>query len=311
MASPGWTLQNRLLFLLLVVFWGFNYLFVNIGLEAAGPLWLATLRAGIGALTTLAIVSGFARWGTLDSRGKRDALLLGIPTTALFFGFWFWAARDVPPGITAVVIYTFPLWVAVLSRPVLGHALGPRHWASVAIGFAGVTLISQIGETGGATVSATAILLLLAAALSWALGTVLFQRRFRREEMVEANAYQLVGGAIALVVATLLLTPTPLPRGSIELAAAVLWLGVLGTAVAYTIWSTLLGRTPAATLSAYVFLVPVIALAASAVFFGERLSALQIIGVVLVVVSIYGIGRAQWTPPPSAGPIGSIEDSNP
>ena len=295
MATSSWSLQMRLLFLLQVSFWGLNYLFVDLGLEYSGPLWLATLRSGTGALATLAIVTAFRGWGTMDRPARRDALLLGLPNTAVFFGLWFWAARNVLPGIAAVVIYTFPLWVALLSNPVLGHRLGPRHWVSVAVGFVGVALVSQVGQAGGAGGSIPSILLLLGAAVSWALGTVLFQKRFRREQMLEANAYQLIGGSLALLAATVVLTPVPLPHPSWDLLATVLWLGVLGTAVAYAIWFSLLGRIRAATLSAYLFLVPVVALAASAILLGERLSVAQLLGVGLVVVSIYGIGRAQWS----------------
>ncbi|MGA8542248.1 MAG: DMT family transporter [Thermoplasmata archaeon] len=293
MASSSWSPAAIAGYLLIVVFWGFNYLFVNLGLEFASPLWLAALRAGVGALSTLAIVSGFGGWGTLDRAGKRDALLLGIPNTALFFGLWFWAARSVLPGIAAVVVYTFPLWVALLSRPVLGQALTGRHWASVAVGFVGVALISEIGQTGSAGVAWLPIVALLVAAISWAVGTVLFQRRFRPVQMMSANAYQLIGGAVALLVAVAVLSPNPLPRPTVELGETIVWLGVLGTAVAYAFWAMLLGRIRAATLSAYVFLVPVVALAASAVIFGERLSWTQLLGVGLVLISIYGIGRAQ------------------
>jgi drug/metabolite transporter (DMT)-like permease len=187
--------------------------------------------------------------------------------------------------------------VALLSQPVLGHRLGLRHWVSVAIGFVGVALISQIGQAGGNSVSIPAILALLAAAISWALGTVLFQRRFQPAQMLEANAYQLIGGSVALLVVAPVLSPVPLPLASVDLLATVLWLGILGTAVAYAIWFTLLGRTRAATLSAYLFLVPVVALSASVLFLGERLSLAQLGGVGLVLVSIYGIGRGQRTPP--------------
>ena len=302
MASAPWSLQTRLLFLLMVVFWGLNYPFVNVGLTQAGPLWLATLRAAVGAAATLPIVSAFGGWGSLDGADRRFAILLGVPNTALFFGLWFWAARTVLPGIAAVVIYTFPLLVALLSPVVLGHRLGARHWASVGVGFVGIALISQIGESGGSAVSLPAILLLLGAAVSWAFGTVVFQRRFRREQLVEASAYQLVGGTVALLVATLLFAPTPLPHVNADLVASLAWMGVLGTAAAYAIWFTLLGRTRAATLSAYVFLVPVVALAASVLLFGERLSILQVGGVALVLVSIYGIGRARWEESPPPGP---------
>ena len=272
--------------------WGMNYLFVSVGLGYASPFWLALLRSSLGAAATAALLTPLRQWGRLDGRGRRDAMLLGLPNTTAFFVLWFLAARSVFPGVAAIVIYTFPLWVALLSAPVLGHRLSGRHWGSVAVGFLGVALISQVGTVLGSTVAPLAILELLGAAISWAFGTVLFQRRFVREEMLEANAFQLLGGALGVLVLTLLFAPTPVPSASPILLGIALWLGVLGTALAYTVWYHLLGRTRAATLSAYLFLVPVVALTASAVLLGERLSAVQVVGVALVLASIYGIGGA-------------------
>ncbi len=285
--------MTRWLFAVLVLAWGFNYLFVDVGLTGAGPLWLATLRSGVGLAGMLVLVTMARGWGALDARGRRDALLLGLPNTALFFGLWFRAAGSVPPGIASILIYTFPLWVALLSAPILGRSLSVGAWVSVAVGFAGASLIAQFWSFVGPGVSLVPILELAAAAVSWALGTVLFQRRFRTPEILSASAYQVAGGFAALLVVTLVLAPVPLPAPTFDVIASVLWLGLVGTAIAYAIWFTLLGRTPAAQISAYLFLVPVVALAASAILLGERLSAEQAVGVGLVVVAIYGIGRAR------------------
>lgn len=297
MPVRSWSTTTRGLFLVVALVWGLNYIFVNVGLSLSGPLWLATMRAALGTLGSAAILAVIGRGGrTLDKRGRRDALLLGIPNIAVFFALWFDAARTVLPGVAAVVIYTYPLWVALLSAPVLSHRLSGRHWVSVGAGFLGVALISQVGALVGASVPLGAILELLGAALAWAVGTVVIQRRFRPEEMLEANLYQLIGATAALFALTLVLEPTPLPRFGPELYASVAWLGLLGTAVAYSVWFDLLGRTRAATLSAYLFVVPVVALVASALVFHERLSYLQIVGVVLVLASIYGIGAAPEPP---------------
>ncbi len=292
MASANWTWSTRALFLLIVLFWGLNYPFVVLGLDDANPLWLATFRAGVGALVVLAYVSSIRGWGRLDTAGRRDALLLGVPNTALFFGLWFLAAREIAPGLAAVIIYTFPLWVAILSVPVLQHRLKSGQWLALALGFGGVVLASQVWETRSSSASLMPIVELLAAAISWAVGTAVFQRRFPVSAIQEANAYQLIGGSVALLGATLIFTPHPLPTFTISFWLTVLWLGVLGTALAYVIWFWLLGRTEAATLAAYTFLVPVVALAASVTYFHESLSALQIAGVALVLVSIYGIASA-------------------
>jgi probable blue pigment (indigoidine) exporter len=276
----------------LSVIWGLNFIFIKIGLSDASALWLALLRAAVGTLGTAAVLSLLGAWRELDARGRRDALLLGIPNTTLFYAFLFSAIETVLPGIAAVLTYTFPLWVALLSPYVLRHRLTRRLWAAVAIGFGGVVLVSQPWTDLSGTVSLLAVVELLAAAVSWAVGTVLFQRRFRRDEMLEANGFQLVGGTVGLLALVVILAPTPLPSLTVGLGVTLLWLGVLGTAVAYTIWFYLLGRTKASTLSAYAFLVPVVALVASAFLFGERLTVPQLVGVALVLVSIYGIGRA-------------------
>ena len=303
MPERGWSAATWGLFLVVAVIWGFNYIFANLGLEFSSPLWLATLRAAVGVLASAVILAAFGGGRSLDRRGRRDAMLIGIPSITVFFALWFEAASSVLPGFASVVINTLPLWIALLSAPILSHRLTVRHWVSVAVGFAGVVLISQLGALAASSVPPAAVLELLFAAISWALATVLFQRRFRREEMLEANVFQLAGGTVGLVVLTLVLAPTPLPTIGPGLLLTVGYLGILGTAVGYSIWLDLLGRTRAATLGAYLFVVPVVALAASALIFHERLSYLQLVGVVLVLASIYGIGRA----PGASDPVRASE----
>jgi drug/metabolite transporter (DMT)-like permease len=292
-----WSTRTWILFVLMVLAWGFNYPLVAVGLSFASPLWLATLRAGVGFVGILGLVTFARGWGTLDAKARRDAVLIGVPNTAGLFGLWFVAARSVPPGIASVVIYTFPLWVALLSAPVLGRPVTRFAWVTIAVGFIGVALISQAWALLGPGISILPILELLAAALSWAFGTVVFQRRFTPSQALSACAYQIGGGFLALLAATLIFSPTPLPRATPALIGAVLWLGLVGTTVAYAIWFTLLGHTPAARISAYLFLVPLVALAASVSLLGERLVWVQAAGVALVLVSIVGVTRSRIEPP--------------
>ncbi|MCI4372543.1 MAG: EamA family transporter [Thermoplasmata archaeon] len=288
-----WSYLTWVLFAVLVVSWGLNYLWVEVGLTSAGPLWLATLRSGVGLAGTLVLVTIAGGWGTLEVKDRRDAALLGIPNTALFFGLWFVAARSVPPGIASILVYSFPLWIALLSAPVLGRPLRRTAWAAITIGFIGVALISQVWSLTGSGVALVPVVELLLGALSWAVGTVLFQRRFHATQVLAANTYQLAGGFLVLLLATLALGGEPLPRPTPDLLAATLWLGIVGTAVAYSIWYTLLGQTSAARVSAYLFLVPVVALVASALLLDERLVWIQLVGVGLVLLAIFGVGRSR------------------
>lgn len=295
------------LFLTMALAWGLNYLFVVVGLTDATPLWLAALRAGFGLLGVAVFLVVVQRGSYLDRASKRDAILIGLPNTAMFFGLWFVAASQVPAGETAIIVYTFPLWVALFSPWFLGHRLTGRHWAAISLGFLGIVLISQPWALGAGAISPLALVELLAAAISWALGTVLFQRRFRSPlEMREANLYQLIGGTSALLVAALLIDPHQLPQSSATLWVAVAWVGLFGTAYAYVAWYYLLARLPAATIAAYTFVVPLIALVAASIFFGESFSVAEFAGMGLVIISIYAIATARR--PPSAPVAGRPAD---
>lgn len=269
---------------------GLNYVFVPLGLEYVSPLWLATLRASIGTVG----IAPYLLWserGPLDRRGRRDALLLGVPNTTLFIGLWFVAATAVPPAQTSVLIYTFPLWVALLSTPLLHHRLTSAHWSAVTLGFVGVILVSQ-PWTGAVSQSWwIPYVELLGAAVSWAVGTVLFQRRFSPEEMPVANGYQLLGGSAVLLAAALAVQPSPSGLTSVPLWLVVAWLGLAGTSFVYAAWFRLLGLVGSEAISTFSFLVPIVAVVASFVFTGARFGLVSAIGIGAVLASIYWIAR--------------------
>ena len=290
--AESWSWSLRGLVALLSALWGFNFIFTKIGLSEATPLWLAFLRAAVGTAGTAVLLVGLRPNRSLHGRGRWEAMAIGVPSTTAFYALLFTGIDTVLPGFASVLIYTFPLWVALLSPGVLGHRLTQRLIGALVAGFAGVVLVSQPWNDLHGAVTLIAILELLGGAIAWAFGTVLFQRRFSRDEMLDANAYQLLGGTIGLAVLLAVLAPRPVPVLTPDLLGILVWLGIIGTSVAYTVWSYLLGHTRAVTLSAYLFLVPVVALAASAVIFQERLAAVQLLGVALVFVSIYGIGTA-------------------
>ncbi len=308
MADAGrWGGTTVALFALMVLSWAGNYLFVRLGEQSAAPLALATYRAALGAAGVGAYLAWRAPGASLPPRDRRDAFLLGIPNTGLFLGLWFVAAPAIAPGETSVLIYTFPLWVALFSPAVLGLKLGRSHWAAVAIGFAGVALISEPWNGGLTRSDLLPIAELLGAAITWAATTTLFQRRFEPAALARANGYQLLGGAVALAAASFaageLFRPTP----TADLAVSVLWLGLFGTAFAYGVWFFLLQKLHASTLSAYSFLVPLVTLALSAGLEHEHLGTVELAGVALVVLGVYLVGRRPLAAPPARRAAPGVE----
>ena len=288
--------KNRILGILyagMVLAWGLNFIFVKIGLSSSPPIWLAALRALLG---TAGVAVGVLAWRSkieLTRRERRDALLLGIPMTGLFFGLWFSGAALVPPGQTAVLVYTFPLWVVVLSS-MLVHERAPwLAWASVVVGFLGVVLVEEPWKGASGRIPIEAVAELLAAAACWALGTVLLKARIRGPGLRVANAYQLLAGAGVLLVMAFVFEPHPSIAFTEAFYASLLWLGLIGTAVANVIWFVLLERFPAPTVSTWAFLTPVVALVAAVLIFNERLDLLQLLGVVAVLAGAFVVARTE------------------
>jgi probable blue pigment (indigoidine) exporter len=296
MASPGprnWVLA--VLFAAMVVAWGLNFIFVKIGLASSPPLWLAAFRALLG---TAGVAVGVLAWKTqvhMTPRERRDALLLGVPTTALFFGLWFSGAAQIPPGETAVIVYTFPLWVVILSFLLLSERAPRLAWASVVGGFLGVVLIEQPWNDGSGQFPTVAIVELLTAAACWALGTVLLKARIQGPALRTANAYQLLSGTAVLWPAALIFEPHPVISATSGFIVSLLWLGLVGTSMANVVWFVLLERFPASTVSTWAFLVPIVALVASIAIFRETLDAFQIVGVAAVLLGAFVVARTEPT----------------
>lgn len=280
-------------FLVIVTCWGFNYVFVRWGLALAVPLWLAFGRAAVGAAAVILLLAFLPAEGRPKGRRAVLGFALGVPNTALFFGLWFLAASRVAPGEAAVLVYTYPLWVALFAVPILGERIRSLTAIALVVGFSGVALVAEPWRGGSSFADAPSTVELLAAAAAWGVGTVLMQRTFAAHEMQWANGLQLAGGSTGLLIGVALVGAEPLPTPSVPLLGVLVWLGIAGTAIAYALWYRLLGRLPATTLSAYAFLVPVVALAASALLLGETLVLAQGIGVVLVLAAIFLVGRAR------------------
>ena len=282
-------------FAAILFIWGLNYIFVETGAKYSPPIWLSFLRAFSGFVGALILLFAFRTKGNLTLREKLAAFLIGIPGTGIFFSFWIIGEQTVPPGEASVLIYTFPIWTLFLSIPILGDRPSALKIGASLLGFAGVALVAGTG-TAGFTGDLTAIVLLVVSGFSFAVDTVLFKRLFKGEQLLRANVWQLAGASVFLFIWALFSEPIQQIEWTWQLASSIIWIGVLGTAVVYVLWFTLLSRYNAASFTAYAFLVVLVALVASYFIFGERIDGLQLVGVVALVASIYLVSRTSAKP---------------
>src|SRR5207237_2276826 len=264
-------------FATILVVWGLNYPFIQAGLSYSPPVWLAFLRASSGFVTSLALLLVLRTQGQIDFRQKIAGFLIGIPGTGFFFWFLTIGETVLPAGEASVLIYTFPIWTLVLSLPILGDRPTPLKAGAALLGFAGVALVARVGTTSP-TGDFVAITLLIVAGFAFALDNVLFKRLFKGDQLLRANVWQLAGGSAFLIAWASVAEPVASIHWTLALAGAIFWIGVLGTAVVFVLWFTLLSRYNAASLTAYTFLVVVVALVGSFFILGQTIDEVQLAG---------------------------------
>lgn len=267
--------------LLMVTIWGFNFVVIRWGLDEVPPVTLTWLRFALAAFPAALL---FARpaipWRSLAAYGL---FAFALQFTLLFTGI----AIGMPAGLSSLVIQTqafFTIALAALlgrERPRAAQLLG------AAVAGSGVLLVAiQLG--GG---SRLGLLLVLAAAASWALANVVVQRmpvqRDPRAPLAIVVWASAAAAVLLLPVALFIDGPVTVARVVADLSAAQ-WLGVAfqawpTTLLAFGLWAWLLRSYPAALIAPFTLLVPMVGMSCAVAILGEPLVWWKLAGAALVL----------------------------
>lgn len=282
------------------VVWGSTYLAIRVGVRTIPPFTLAAIRyltAG-AVLVPIGLRSGTPAERERDRPGRRQwaaMLLLGTLLPALGNGVVSWAELKLPSGTAALLVASVPLWMVLADATLARRMPDALRWLSLAVGLAGVAVLSGAGS-GAVSVAATVAALL--ASVSWGIGSALQPR-------LPVPSRPLLLGGMEMLCGGLVLTVIAAVRGELVFDAgrvsgeswwALVYLIVPGTLLAMTCYLFTLGRLPASTVSSYAFVNPVVAVALGAAILGERLSASEFIGGAIVVVAVAGLLSAPRRP---------------
>jgi len=206
--------------------------------------------------------------------------------------------KTVPSGLAALLVATVPLWLLGLDAG-LNHArLGLAQLAGLALGLAGVALLSGLGG-GTGQVSVAGVLVILGAAAMWALGTIMARRAAIPASPALASGMELLcGGAalVALAAASGEFSSLRLAQVSAQSWLALGYLTVIGSIVAFSAYGIAVRTLPTATVATYAYVNPVIAVLLGALILNERLTPAMFGGGALIVGAVVLVVRRS---PPS------------
>ena len=277
---------GTLLILLAGTFWGSMGLFTRplngYGLSA---LHLVFLRLGLGALVFALLLLLRDRAGLrIALRDLPLFLALGLLSVLFFTYCYFRAIELLPLSTAAILLYTSPIWVMLMSALFFREKVTGRKLLALALAFLGCVLVSGLSRGGGAK----GLLLGLGAGFGYALYSILGTIALRRYRPLTVTFYTFL---IAAAGSFLLCERTALCSAlSAVKADGLLWLvpaAALVTAVIpYLSYTVGLRSTEASRAAILATVEPVVATVLGALVYREHLSLPAFLGILLVLSAI-------------------------
>jgi drug/metabolite transporter (DMT)-like permease len=272
------------------LFWGSTYLAIHVAGEYLPVAVIAGSRSLISTLLIFLIC--FAR-------GKGLRVPKGEPWKLILVGLLFmsgnnmlliWGEKLVPSGFASLVVSTLPIQIALIEMVLpRGDRMNLRGWAGTLLGTAGIVLLvwpALHHGMAGFSRPLLGVLVLLGAALSFAIGSVLSRRFSFKADTFVATGWQV--GAAAIFNWTLALATGGLHRSvwTWHAFTAIVYLSIFGTLFGLVAFTYLLQNVAVTKVATYAFVNPVIAVLLGVLLLGEHLASTEVIGMVVIVAAV-------------------------
>lgn len=273
--------------LLFVSIWATGFVVARLVAGHAEPLTFLAIRFTLSAMI-FAILAAFA--GASWPRGWRtwrDAAIAGILLQGIYLCGVFWSvSHGLPAAVCALITGLQPLLTAALAGPMLGERVTGRQWLGISTGLVGAVLVlapqvlSSVNIAAPITVAAAG-----AATIAITLGTI-WQKK------CGGGVDLRVGAAIQFAASALFILPVVLATGGAQFdgswqALAGLGWSVVGLSVGgMTLLLLMIGRSAVSVVASLFYLVPPLVAILAFVLFGEGLTGIQIIGLIVAATGV-------------------------
>lgn len=258
-----------------------------------GPLELASVRAAV-AFSGVAMIAlpRMLRGVRVPLRSLPFFAAYGIIGFALFGLLFLGALQRTTVSISVALLYTAPVFVALISAALWHERFGRTRALSLALALTGVVLVTGAAASiarGTATLPMDALLFGLGSGLGYALYTVFSKVATERHGRLPSLFWSF--GFAALALAMLASPVAPLVRAPRRVLLLLIGLGIVPTLVPYALYLAGLRHLRASTAAMLACIEPAIAATFAALLLGERLDALQMAGMLLVVCAAALLAR--------------------
>ena len=272
-----------LLFFALGLMWGSSYLFIKLAVDDFGTFTLVALRLAIGAALLWVVIRAAGQALPREPRIYGHLVVMAVVNIVIPFALITWAEQSVDSSIAAILSSAVPLFAIVIA-PLFLHdePIRVNGLVGLAVGFVGVIVLTS-NDLSIAGADVTGEIALLGAALSYAVGAVYARRNMRGVPPMIPAVFQvtfamLIAGTIAIVLEH---PWDARPDG--EAIFSILWLGILGSGLAYLAMFRLLAVWGATRTTLVAYEIPVVGIVLGFLVLNEPIDGRLLIGTALVV----------------------------
>lgn len=292
--------RTDLALLVVILIWGTNFPVIKVALDAAPAFVVNLLRFLVSAV----VLGALAAW---ESRGEMEVLLgavrrywrqivlLGLLAYGFYQVLFILGVSMTRAGSSALLISSAPIWTALIARVLGFERLPLGAWVGLALAFSGTALVILGGPAGLEGDTLEGNLLSLAAAVMWALYTVLSRPVMEAGVPATGLAFfgVLAGLPVLIGLALFEIGDVVWADMGLNVWGAILFSGALSTGLAYSLWNIGVRSVGASQAAIYNNLTPAVALVVGYFLIGEEIKAFQVLGGTLILGGLLLMRRAR------------------
>lgn len=270
-------------------FWGTTYIASRIGVQGIPGLFVAGVRQFLSGLILVSffLMRGYKipGWKVLKTISIQGILLLCIAN-----GLLTWSVEYISGGLASIIAAMVPLFIAIFT---LWLSKKSRiSWAMIAglvVGFSGIIIIfyDYLGQLQNSSFL-FGVMLAVFSTVAWSFGTVYSSRQKHTIDILFGVGLQMfIAGGIMLVICGITGKYMNLANASQSSLAALLYLIVFGSLLAYSAYVFAISKLPATQVSVYAYINPIVAVILGWLLISEKMNIVMVLGMLVTLTGVY------------------------
>lgn len=303
MRSTKWTII--LAFAAVYVIWGSTYLAIQLGIRDIPPFLLSAIRFLVAGIVLFA----WCLWKRDPMPSRKDIGRNSLCGALMLFGGTVsvtWAEQYIPSSVAAIIVTSLPFWFVLLDKKQWSYYFSNKLIiAGLLVGFLGVVLLISFGHTTntGDHVSSgqklAGALVIVGGGIAWTIGSLYSKYKPSQSSLIMNGSIQLLAtGIFTGILSVASGEPQKMNWAAVQFSSwmALLYLATMGSIVAYLSYLYLLKMRPAAQVSTYVYVNPIVALLLGVLIASEPIGWWQVIALLIILSGVFLVNMPKYVP---------------